>query len=89
MGNVIGNTRNNLSTTLCFFIQKSPRNTTLKSFINVLLALENTVLFVNPEAVLTDLTGNQVFEMKESLVRGHSLSMGMIIFFSYAFSFIW
>ena len=66
MGNVIGNTRNNLSTTLRFFIQKSPRNTTLKSFINVLLALENTVLFVNPEAVLT---GNQVFEMKESLAR--------------------
>lgn len=30
------------------------------------LALENTVLFVNPEAVLT---GNQVFEMKESLAR--------------------
>ena len=85
MGNVIGNTRNNLSTTLRFFIQKSPRNTTLKSFINVLLALENTVLFVNPEAVLT---GNQVFEMKESLARGHSLSMGMIIFFSYAFTFI-
>ena len=50
------------------------------------LALVNTVLFVNPEAVLT---GNQVFEMKESLARGHSLSMGMIIFFSYAFSFIW
>ena len=66
MGNVIGNTRNNLSTTLRFFIQKSPRKTTLKSFINVLLALENTVLFVNPEAVLT---GNQVFEMKESLAR--------------------